>query len=1053
MENHSTNLPLQLTSFIGREREMREVKKLLCLATTRFLTLTGVGGCGKTRFALQIASDLLEHFPDGAWLIELASLSDPMLVPQAVAAVFEVRESSDRLLIDALTNYLQSKHLLLVFDNCEHLIEACAQLVETLLHTCSHLRILATSRESFDILGETVWHVPSLSLPDLNELPKPGIEPISTLTQSEAARLFVDRALGALPAFRLTERNVMAIAQICQRLDGMPLAIELAAARVKVLSVEQIAARLNDRFNLLTVGNRTALPRQQTLRATMDWSYDLLTEEERVLFRRLAVFAGGWTLPAAERICSGNGIDSHQVMDLLARLLDKSLVGITEQEGEIRYSFLETVRQYALEKLREAGEIDIVQLQLYEFLLHLLAEAESGMQGAAQTAWLECIEGELDNFRTTLEWSLQQSAKTKQGVGLRLVVAMSEFWLRRNYWKEGREWIARALKEPPDDQLLLPRVKALKYAFQFSIEIGDINAARSHLEENDKLVSRLRDDKEIADLTLQRARLARFEHQLDKSRSYAEESLKQFTLLGDERGMASALGLLGVVERTQGENTTAREHLNESLRLYKKIGDREALGNSLSHSAFAAFQLRDFSGAHSLFKELLTLAEETADKSLMRHALVNLGEVARSAGDDDQAERYYYASLALARELSAKLHAGCDLLNLGYVAVHKGNYHSARQYFRECVTIHQEEKLDWGIATAVEGFASLAAMQGKAESAARLLGAIESYSILDGVMSTPADRIEHERTLAAVQTRLDQNTFDVAWTEGTTMTLEQAVEYALNETTMPEVESPTRIIAETMIPPLQAAPELHISALGLPRVCRGEREITSSDWKYAKTREMFFYLLCYPARTKEQIGLALWPDASDAQLRNNFRVAMYHLRHALGRSEWILFENECYTFNRALPYWFDVETFEFNTNEARKFQANTAAQAIPYLEEAIRLYRGEFLEGWNAGDWHCQRRQELERQYLNALLMLGGLYFAQTQYAQAADVYRKAIVVDGYLEIAHRELMRCYARLGECGQALRHYQGLVELLRDEVGASPAPETQALHSQLREGKAV
>lgn len=333
---YSTNLPLQLTSFVGREHDIGEVKKLLGSGTTRFLTLTGAGGCGKTRFALQVASDLLDHFPDGVWLVELASFADPLLVPQAIASVFDVHEASDGPVIEALEDYLRSKTLLLVLDNCEHLIEACAHLVEILLRTCPHLCIFATSRESFGILGETVWYVTPLTLPDPHGLSKPGVDPISTLTQAESARLFVDRALAALPTFRLTERNVMTVAQICLQLDGLPLAIELAAVWVKLLSVEQIAARLEDRFLLLTTGERTALPHHKTLRATMDWSYGLLTDKEQKVFRRLAIFAGGWTLPAAEEICNGEEIDARQVMDLLLRLVEKSLVCVSEQDGKGR---------------------------------------------------------------------------------------------------------------------------------------------------------------------------------------------------------------------------------------------------------------------------------------------------------------------------------------------------------------------------------------------------------------------------------------------------------------------------------------------------------------------------------------------------------------------------------------------------------------------------------------------------------------------------------------------------------------------------------------------
>ncbi|HET9906323.1 MAG TPA: tetratricopeptide repeat protein, partial [Anaerolineales bacterium] len=870
MGNYSTNLPLQLTSFVGREREIREVKQLLCAGKTRFLTLTGAGGCGKTRFALQVASDLLEQFPDGIWLIELASLSNPTLVPQAIASIFDLRESSDCSLTDGLRNYFRSKHLLLVLDNCEHMIEACAHIVGTLLRSCPHLYILATSRESFDILGETTWHLSPLTLPDLVEMSKPGADPISTLTQSEAARLFVDRALAALPSFRLTERNVMAVAQICLQLDGLPLAVELAAAWIKLLSVEQIAARLKDCFLLLTTGERTALLHHKTLRATMDWSYGLLTNKEQKLFRRLAIFDGGWTLPAAEKICSDEEIDARQVMDLLLRLVGKSLICVGERDGKVRYHLLEMVRQYAQEKLLESGEREMIQFQHRAFFLNLLGDARSGLRSVEQTSWLEQIESELDNFRATLEWSLRQAVQTDEEVGLALIVELSEFWLRRNYWKEGREWIERALKAFSPEEATPTRIKALHFAFQFTTNMGDINAARLYLQESGKLVFALQNKKDIAELMLNRAILARLEHRLDEAQTFAEESLQLFTELDDKEGVVSVLSILGKIEQSQGNEMAARAHFDESLRLCQEVGHLEMFGRSLDLSASAAFRAGDFVKARSLFKELLTLGEQKEDKSLMRHAFLHLGEVARSVGDNEQARTHYEASLVLARELSAKLYIGFALGGLGYVAIHEGKPYLARQYLKECLAIYQEENLEWGIAFAVEGLAGLAAMQGKPVSAARLLGAVDSHHALDGWAATPADRIEHACTLSTVRSRLDPKAIDAAWISGQKMPLEQVAEYALAETAVLDV---TPSLPETLITQVKAEPALRIFAFALPRVSRGEREITSSDWKYTKVREMFFYLLCHASRTKEQIGLVLWPDASQAQLRSNFRVA------------------------------------------------------------------------------------------------------------------------------------------------------------------------------------
>ncbi|MEK7327551.1 MAG: protein kinase, partial [Chloroflexota bacterium] len=365
----TTNLPTQLSKFIGREKEITQLKKRL--AENRLITLTGSGGVGKTRLSIQLASELLSEFPHGAWLVDLAPLTDPALVPQTAAAVLDVKPQGNQPVLTALTDYLRAKKLLLVLDNCEHLIEACAQLAEALLRACPDLRLLTTSREAFGVEGEVIVRVPSLSLPSLQNAT------LAAIAEAEAVQLFVERASAALPGFALNEANAPIIAQVCRRLDGVALAIELAASRVKLLKVEQIAARLDDAFRFLTGGSRTALPRQQTLRATIDWSYNLLSELERRLLCRLSVFAGGWTLEAAEAVCAGEGLESYEILDLLIQLVNKSLVAVEREQGEeARYRLLETIREYALERLAASGEAETVRREHAEFFLALAQEAD-----------------------------------------------------------------------------------------------------------------------------------------------------------------------------------------------------------------------------------------------------------------------------------------------------------------------------------------------------------------------------------------------------------------------------------------------------------------------------------------------------------------------------------------------------------------------------------------------------------------------------------------------------------------------------------------------------
>src|SRR5579884_1260938 len=484
LEAFAHNLPVQLTSFIGREKEMEEIKRLL--STAHLLTLTGSGGCGKTRLALQVAADRVEEYADGVWLVELAAIADLGLVPQTVAVALGVSEEPNRPLGETLANYLRPKSLLLVLDNCEHLLTACAQLADTLLRTCPKVRILASSREGLGLLGEALYHVPSLSLPDEKRLPT-----LEQLSQYEAVRLFVERAVLSRPDFAVTAQNAASVVQICSRLDGIPLAIELAAARARALAVEQLAQRLDDRFRLLTGGSRTALPRQQTLRATIDWSYDLLSQAERTLLRRLSVFLGGWTLEAAEAVCAdashappraaamgagehaaapleagsrenaGGPVAAEAVLDLLSRLVDKSLVLVEESaEAEARYRLLETVRQYSRDRLMESEEARDLRCRHRDWFLTLAEGAERRLRGPDQVAWLNRLAQEHDNLRMALEWCRAEEDAGAEA-GLRLAGALWRFWRVRGYLSEGRERLEAALAQASASERTAQRAKAL----------------------------------------------------------------------------------------------------------------------------------------------------------------------------------------------------------------------------------------------------------------------------------------------------------------------------------------------------------------------------------------------------------------------------------------------------------------------------------------------------------------------------------------------------------------------------------------------------------------
>lgn len=463
-----TNLPAQLTSFVGREQEMAEVSRLL--VPTRLLTLTGSGGCGKTRLAMQVAADLLDRYPDGVWLVELAGVGDPALVPQTVAAALGVREEAGRDLSDTLVGYLRGRETLLILDNCEHLVEAAAQIATTILRACPDVQILATSREPLDVPGETTWVVPSMTVPDARE-------PLASLERFEAVRLFIERAQQAHPSLRLNERTATAVIQICRRLDGIPLAIELAAARAKVLSVDQIAARLDDRFRLLGE-TRGAIPRHETLAAAVAWSYDLLGEDERTVFRRLGVFQSGFTEQAAIEVCGGDGLDPGQISPVLMSLVEKSLALRLEGEGDERFALLETVRQFAEERLADAGERGTYRSAHLRYFADLTAGAVEEMRGPRQAAWLDVLEAEHDNLRAALDHA---AVSGKAAEGLAMATSLAPFWEIRAYLSEGRRRLEAllALDTSVDPGL---RGAALGAAGALAHAMGDYDAARAFQE-------------------------------------------------------------------------------------------------------------------------------------------------------------------------------------------------------------------------------------------------------------------------------------------------------------------------------------------------------------------------------------------------------------------------------------------------------------------------------------------------------------------------------------------------------------------------------------------
>jgi predicted ATPase/DNA-binding winged helix-turn-helix (wHTH) protein/Tfp pilus assembly protein PilF len=636
-----TNLPQVLNSFVGRGRELAQIKQRL--PDCRLLTLTGTGGIGKTRLALHAAGEMRAAYGDGVWFVDFAPLLNPALVESAVAQALRVEESAGKSLVEALCEHLQGKRLLLVLDNCEHLLKACAGVAAVLLRESTGVTLLATSREALRVEGEEVYPLDVLPLPDPNA-------DVQVIASADAVQLFVERVRQHHPRFNLHENRARAVAEICLRLDGVPLALELAAARVAVLPVEQILRMLDQRFRLLTSGNRSDLPRQQTLRAMIDWSYDLLDAAEKQLFARLSVFAGGWTLAAAERIGEGDGLTREDVVYVLIALVEKSLVVVSE-DGE-RYRLLETMRAYAQEKLAPIDGAQLIGARHRDYFLALAEEAEPRLTGAEQGVWLRRLEDEHDNLRTALEWGLREHG----AVGaLRLCGALQRFWWTRGHLSEGREWCARALAAARTEEPTAVRAKALSAAGLLAYWQGDYPAARAHHEQC-LAMRRQAGDRSGAGVSLNNlGMVARSQGEPDAARALYAESLTIKRELGDRFGSAATLNNLGNLAAEQGDYRASRTHHEESLAILREMGDRGTIATALENLGSVAYDQGELAAAHTLHVESLTMRRELGDTLGIVISLERLAAVAAAVGSPLRAARVWGAAERLRGEIGSAL--------------------------------------------------------------------------------------------------------------------------------------------------------------------------------------------------------------------------------------------------------------------------------------------------------------------------------------------------------------------------------------------------------------
>ncbi len=817
------NLPASSTSFVGREREIAEARRMLSM--TRLLTLTGAGGSGKTRLAVEAARGLAGAYPDGVWMAELAPLSEPGLVPQAVSHALGIREQPGRPLLGTLTEALRDKELLLVMDNCEHLIQTSTSLAETLLSSCPRLRILATSREPLAVGGEAIRQVGSLSLPETRN----GGLSAKDLMGCEAVRLFVERARVAVPDFGLTEGNAGAVVRVCRRLDGIPLAIELAAAQLGELAVEQVAGRIEESLDLLQSGGRSAEPKHQTLRSTLDWSYNLLGEMERASFGRLSVFAGGWTLEAAEQVCSGRGIEQYEVLDLLVGLVDKSLVVAGPAgEGAVRYRMLEPIRQYASEKLVESGQAYEARGRLVAFFLALAEEAEPELDGPQQRLWVERLDGEHDNLGAALLRALEHG---EGELALRLGAALWRFWSSRGYYGEGTTWLEQILII--SDQKASPtRVKALEGMGELTQRQGDTARAR-----------------------------AAYEEMLDSSREL------------DEKGkIATALNSLGTLAVGEGNYERARVMLEENMMVLGELENERNSATTLKR--FYALNLlgylaisedNDYAQGEALWEESLASVQEVGDTFQVGTTLSNLGYTALMQGNYERATSRCEEALALARELGS---AGVEiipetLVNSGLVALLQGDYDRGRMSFEEALVMGHNAGRKATVINSLEAMASLVGVLGQPTRSARLWGAVEAAREATAIVLPPGERTLHEPYLISARTRLGEKTWEKTLAEGRTMTLEEASEYALSE--------------EKTAPPAAPVPERPPASELMSALTRREEEVAALVALGFTNREISSKLSISERTAENHVASIL----KKLGLRSRAQIATWAAEHSL----------------------------------------------------------------------------------------------------------------------------------------------------------------------------
>jgi len=952
---HHHSLPIEISSFIGRERELNDVHA--CLATTRLLTLTGAGGSGKTRLAISVATRISNESRGEVHWASLAPIESSTAVADALLLAVGGNVQSNRHPKEMLLTLMRDRHALLVLDNCEHVIDEIAQLVDELLRKCAGLQILATSREALGVSGETAWLVPPLTLPPANP---PGAQLLAQAQESEAVRLFVARAAAVMPGFKLTASNAELVAHICRRLDGLPLALELAAARLRSLPLDVMATRLDDCFRLLITRTRTTAPRHQTLRAAIEWSYDLLSTREQQLLACLAIFAGSFELEAAETICATEDFPSTDVLDTLAALVEKSLVCLVESTTGARYRLLETVRQFAHEKLTPSEHLARMRQLHADYFVAVARDAAPLLVTAKRPGCVSRLTEDLDNLRAALAFTAEHDAAAY----LRLVGAMMWFWYSLGLWMEGRKHAENALSKP------------------------------------------------------------------------------EAQAPSDDR--AAALFTLGAMAALQGEPNVGMQALTECVSLADRLNDRALGAYACNYIGLALGQAAD-PGCLEPTHRALQWAQGSGDLYAERLALLILGTYELRIGHLAQARSYVEQAVTAARQYDLPRELGIALNCLAETHIAGKSYDTATELLLETLAAFRRDPHYMFVARSLELLAGILCLHREWRIGVRLFAGAAAVRTSVGSIPYKGDAPWIDGHLQSAREQLDPQEFSQAWQVGSRLSLIEAIDDALGESKLLDLVSSAKVAAPHKTETIQ----LTVHVLGAFAATIGGQSIAGNLARQAKARELLLFLLVNPSgATREQIGLELWPDASEAQLRNNFHVTVHNLRKTLGAADRLVLVDNAYRLGSQVQVEFDLIAVEQSLVPLTRTRSNEPID-IAYWEAALKRDAQSLRVSELLPEWLQERCHNLRTLQVDALATLGARLLQERRFDDAVGHLERACQLDPTHETANRSLIQALGAANRTEDATRLYQRHVRALAEDLGVKPSIETRKLIEKIRE----